>query len=352
MGHLSIVSRETIEHITDEHPYIEIGATLGRLAYKTISDLFSDVMIVRRGDMIFTWMINSSQSPGVGFDRYYIATGNVYFAPEDEFPIKIEIERGVKYINPISEQEALDLFRDKLLWNAIGKKSLGRGRGFTHQSLDEDNLLIDLLGNENETPPNNIITTPIFNTIWNHISISNFADTNTNPPIDAGTPLSNVNVSDIIWNNNHLFIYEKALEAYICKNVDNPNCNILSLLGYADYNVKWHANYLPYGVAGSNIDFVVEIENPEGDKKVLVFELKLQRLPYDDYKYFSDYQVIPYSVFIKKAYSSFGHNNIDIVPIILTANTTRPITQAVIHNNVKWIGYTITSNGVQFNLII
>ncbi|MBR0028645.1 MAG: hypothetical protein IJP55_00150 [Bacteroidales bacterium] len=132
MGHLAIVNANTIKRITDQHPYISIGGTLQAHPCKTISDLFADALTVREGDLIFTWMVDGSGIPGIGFDRYYIANGTVVFDSHDpDYPIKIGVREGYQYNKAVPEEKALDLFCHHLLWNAIGKKSLGRGRSLS-----------------------------------------------------------------------------------------------------------------------------------------------------------------------------------------------------------------------------
>ena len=83
-------------------------------------------------------MINDGSNIGVGFDRYYITTGEVWFDQSSTHPLKIGVSEVFLYQDPLSEEEVLDLFRNTLLWNAIGKKSLGRGRRLSHQTNEED----------------------------------------------------------------------------------------------------------------------------------------------------------------------------------------------------------------------
>ena len=166
MGHLAIVNSNTVQRITNQHPYISIGGTLNSYPLKTISDLFADALTVREGDLIFTWMVDDKGClPGVGFDRYFIANGDVVFDPSDsKYPIKIGIKEGFQYSSAVREEKALYLFQSHLLWNAIGKKSLRRGRSLSHQSLDEDEQLLALLSQANNgTRPNAILSAPVFN---------------------------------------------------------------------------------------------------------------------------------------------------------------------------------------------
>ena len=210
MGHLAIVNSETIGKIDDRHPYVSFGGKLktndGKQKAKplqTISDLFADALAVREGDRIFTWMVNKKNKAGVGFDRYYIANGDVVFAPSDtNYPIKIGVKEGYKYNKPVSEENALYLFRKKKLWNAIGKKSLRRGRSLSHQTLDEDRELLRLLEDANPgKKPRKIISTPHYKSSYNDISISKFG-TEQSYKIDAVKKLNKININAIIIKNS------------------------------------------------------------------------------------------------------------------------------------------------------
>lgn len=352
MGHLAIVNSDTINDIRDSHPYISITGELNSYPYKTISDLLADALAVRRGDKIFTWMIDGGRKPGIGFDRYYTANGQVVFDPTSDFPIKIGIEDGYKYENSVPEEEALDLFRRHLLWNAIGKKSLGRGRSLSHQTTDEDSLLINLLNDANTTADkvvrSKIISNPTYNSKYAPISINNFAVTSNNPNI-IGASLSSVPVGVIVWNNDRHFLYEKTLEAYLCAYIDSPNVGFCSMLGYPNYSIKWLGNYLPYGVVGKNIDFVCEISDGQ-NCKIIVIELKNSNTSYNSYKDIVDNQLTLYTAFIKRAFISYRGINVDVEQVVITHIPGRlPSEYQTQYKFTKWIGYDIDpSSGVVY----
>lgn len=224
MGHLAIVTPSTITQTNNNHPYISYKGTLGDKLYKTIADLFADALVVREGDIIFTWCVNEKGNKGYGFERYFIADGSVFFDPNDVYPIKIGVKEGYKYDIPVPEEKALDIFLPNLLWNAIGKKSLGRGRSLSHQTRYEDDILIRLLESENiGRPKTKIIDNPRYLPSLQHIEINNFSFTQINTQqigvqtVIKGktqTLLNTIPIQNIIWNSGNRFCCEKALEAY------------------------------------------------------------------------------------------------------------------------------------------
>jgi hypothetical protein len=344
MGHLAIVNSATIQKISDSHPYISFGGKLKELPLKTISDLFADALAVRDGDYIFTWMINGGLSPGVGFDRFYIASGSVMFDPSDCYPIKVGVREGFKFDTAIPEEVALDIFRPNLLWNAIGKKSLGRGRSLSHQTLDEDNLLMSLLNSKNNLiAPHKILSNPVYNNAYIPITINNFRPI-ANNVVGSNATLSNVILSNIVWNKNNKFQYEKTLEAYICENIDKRQVGFCNLLGYPNHRIKWFGNYLPYGVAGKNIDLVCEIYSGN-DSRILVIELKNDPVSYNGYRTIVDDQLIKYSQFIEEAFKSYRGDNVVVERIVLTHLPLHQLVPSQTQfRNTKWIGYNIDSN--------
>ncbi len=342
MGHLAIVNPDSINNINNNHPYISLRGTLGLNPLKTISDIFADALSVRDGDYIFTWMVNSADAPGVGFDRYYIANGSAYFDPSDPaYPIKVGIKEGHLYPNSVPEKSALDLFRPRLLWNAIGKKSLQRGRSLSHQTLDEDRELLTLLSQANQgVSPRAILPAPIYNNSFTPLTINNFGPIQSYV-IPKNAALSSTLVSNIKWNNRNLFQYEKTLEAFLCEHIDSNQVSFCKLLGYPAHHIKWFGNYLPYGVAGKNIDLVCEIE--KGNQTIIVvIELKNNPISYNEYQRIVDRQLNEYTQFIADAFKSYRGNSFKIEQVILTHAPKKPLLPTMVqYKSTEWIGYDI-----------
>lgn len=144
-----------------------------------------------------------------------------------------------------------------------------------------------------------------------------------------------------MWNSGHLFQYEKTLEAFLCENLDSMQVSFCNLLGYPNHHIKWLGNYLPYGVAGKNIDLVCEIEDVNGSI-VVVIELKKGPYSYDGYKGIVDEQLNNYSQFIADAFKSYRGNTFLIEQVVLTHSPGRNLAPSVAqYKNTKWIGYDI-----------
>jgi hypothetical protein len=160
MGHIAIVNSDTLENVKNTGYVSIIASKDGDFLLKTISDQFADLLNVKKGDKIFFWLIANKKlkTQNLGFVGYAVANGNAIFVKNDEFPYKIPISEINTYSNPLSEREALSLNREKKLWNIIGKKSLGRGRGLLHQTPFEDDILLNLLKNKSGEPDKNKIT--------------------------------------------------------------------------------------------------------------------------------------------------------------------------------------------------
>lgn len=231
---------------------------------------------------------------------------------------------------------------------------MGRGRSLSHQTIDEDEYLMKLLKDINPEVPQRILSAASSaNNQYLPISINTFSSSNSNQAILRDIKLLQLNST--IWNDGDIFLYEKPLEAYLCENIDKPILNsqgqqtdLLTMLGYAGYRVRWAGNYLPYGVAGKNIDLVCEITNTI-DVKVLVVELKVDTQSYRNYSDIANFQLSDYVSFIKKAFESYRGAGVVVEPVVIThmprqRSRIQNINQQPLVNSAKWIGYNITQN--------
>lgn len=352
MGHIPIVNQETLVEVIKKG-CIEIK---GKVEDKdkiieTAASMFADVLAVRKGDLVFPWIINSSESEGLGFQYVFKIAGDPIFIQGDEYPIKVPLATdGIKYNIPLSEAEALDLWNQKLLWNAIGKKSLRRGHSFSHQTYMEDKLLLELLNSKNNGAKPTPVELGTFSGTGQRISIdpskigNNENLVNQLSNFKADKRLSNLNLQDINWSYNGRFIVEKALEAWLMENIDKPACsNLRQILMSSDQHIDWFGNYLPYGVQGNNIDVVVSHLN--GNHTVSVIELKVGRLSSKGIIKAAE-QVEKYSAFIKKAFEAFGEN-VSVKSIIISnKNPNRRDNDTWKHLPITSIVYEIQDNGV------
>ena len=343
MGHLNIVNDETLEDIF-ENGCISIGANLGIRYIKTTADLFSDALTVRKGDWFFPWITGN----GAGFQYAFKASDTAFFAKGDPYPIKIPLEpNGIKF-DFLPESKAVDLWRKKLLWNLIGKKSLGRGKGITHQTHMEDEALLSLLKNESNSEKKINIEKANFSN-YERITINPSQRTNNISHImdlPEDERLSNIDLSDIKWaKDNGQFIKEKALEAWFSENIDKDYTNSFKNLAFKkDWEIIWFGNYLPFGVQGGNIDFVV-IQSNDFQKIINVIELKVRGQSNNEFLGAAE-QANNYSKYIEKALNAYEVKKTTINPIVLTADhSPRGSISKDKENIPKWVMYNIKENG-------
>ena len=360
MGHLPIVTQETVKDVIREGS-ISIGGTLKKTWIKTMSDIFSDVLAVRRGDLVFPWIVKGDGSDNLGFKYVFKIAGAPFFIKGEKYPIRVPLEpEGLEFENPLTEAEALDLWRRKLLWNAIGKKSLGRGRGLTHQTPMEDELLMGLLNKKNPQGPRKIklgkcakVGEPVSiepkQDTWDPALRKNFEK------LDPEERLSYVKLSGIPWRKKHIFATEKTLEAWLMENIDREGTKDFRKLAFEnDWQVGWFANYLPFGVQGSNIDVVV-LQEKHNEKIANIIELKVSSLGKKGYEK-AAMQAINYALFVKRAFKALGlHVKLNV--LVLSGSSQR---RPSVHSRVQrsgiscgWITYKINDSGnVIFDKVI
>jgi len=351
MGHLSIVNNETMKEVICKGCISTYGKIKSeRNMVKTAADLFADALAVRTGDLIFPWVVKSKVSENLGFRYVFQVAGPPRFVLGDEHPIKIPLKtEGTKYIKKLSEADALDLWESKLLWNAIGKKSLGRGRSFTHQTKLEDERMLELLGDESSP-----ITIGPFQNCGDALTI-NPSQTEWKNDLDNALRelieeekhdevLRSIKISDVKFVDGKFFIVEKVLEAWLTENIDKESCSqLLSLLNIE--KIKWFGNYLPFGIQGGNIDIVI-IHERSGLLVGTVIELKHKNLSKNDYEKAAA-QAINYSRFIKKAFGAYDSHLI-MEPIVLSGKSNPRKTPVLVNGGglpVHWITYEIDGNG-------
>lgn len=341
MGHLAIVDENTVKEIF-RTGVVQIKARLGKQCFKSAADIFADVLSVRPNDPIYPWITSCSSSLSPSFTHKFVASGKAWLNKGDPFPIKIPVyETYFEANNPLTEAAALDLFSPPLLWNAIGKKSLGRGRSFNHQTVEEDRRLDELLALR---PGKDTISRDQTRTVssW-EISIDQSAPYRNSRPISS---LADFEPHGFGWRHKCFFKYEKALEAWFVENIDKDSCHWFWRF-FSPGKIEWFGNYLPFGLQGSNIDLVVVRELESKTTEVYVIELKVGPLNLSEWQDASK-QASEYASFIQKAFNSFG-KDFFVRPIVLAGPKKRGFPSVAIDGT--WISYKIEEGQVRFSKI-
>jgi len=357
MGHLPIVNQSTVTDVIRDG----FASTRGNLKeeknwVKTTADIFSDMLTNRKGDPIFPWIIKEKGRPGIGFKYIFTVAGPPVFVPGEEYPVKVPLERtGLEYPNALPEADALDLWDPKLLWNAIGKKSLGRGRSYTHQTPMEDQRLRGLLDSRNPGGPKKItLGNASYKSVPLKIDPSQDSwDTTLKRHLKSLRDydrLSSLDLTGVPWRSDDIFYAEKVLEAWIMENIDRPSGtkfreNVLE----PNLEIEWFANYLPFGVSGGNVDVVV-IQSSRLRKVVPVIELKVGKRSLKDFKADAR-QVNNYCKFITDAFNAYGER-VEVKGVLISG-PSRQLSGSeateVLTSGVKWVNYDIDdANRVNF----
>ena len=86
--------------------------------------------------------------------------------------------------------------------------------------------------------------------------------------------LSKINYENLPFLKGNKFKQEKCLEAWLIEFLDSTNKDIL----FGDQaKINWFGNYLFYGVQGSNIDIVADVNN-NTERQIFAIELKRDKL--------------------------------------------------------------------------
>jgi len=369
MGHLSIVNLETLKNIL-ETGYVSTKGTLklndnkSHTIEKTIADLFSDVLAMRINDKIYPWIVKGKKqlTPNIGFKYRFKVSGSPIFVQNEKYPIKVPVEsKYLEYEKEVSEAKALDIFREEKLWNAIGKKSLRKGRSITHQTPCEDNILEELLGNFQQKflhkkhlqgKKISIDLTQTRDKLQNFIK--DLKEKSKNSKNDKKEVLlQQINIEDIQWVKNSEFLVEKALEAWIMENIDKNNNN-LSEYFPRDTQLIWFGNYLPFGVLGENIDIVLIHTNTKKVISSTIIELKKGKLSKKSIEEAIE-QVKKYALFIQKALKLKRSNTYPMIISHISTVDSRNVNSinfnTDISNPINLIGYEIQKKRVIFRKI-
>lgn len=350
MGHLPIVNQSTVIDVI-RNGHISTRGDLQTMWEKTTADIFSDVLCTRPGDRVFPWIIAGEGGRNLGFKHVFAVEGEPIFVRGDEYPVKIPLsEEGWEYANPLPEAAALDLWSSRLLWNAIGKKSLRRGRSLTHQTPMEDERLLELLDSVNPEGPRKItlgrrryagtpVTIAADQVEWDARRMREL------DALPAHDRLSALHLESVPWQSDGWFIYEKALEAWIMENIDKgPGQELREHVLEDDSRIEWFGNYLPFGVAGGNMDVVV-IQTTGTRKLVTVIELKVGSLAMRDFGGVAD-QVRRYCEFVENAFKAYGEV-IESRGVVISGSPSgigRTAASAECPE-VRWVAYSLDEKG-------
>ena len=222
----------------------------GKLWKKTLLDIVSDFMQIEIGDYIFLWESGYERIYGV-----YRAISKPFYSYSDGKNDIFKMKIGVAYSfeKPIREYDIINNpYMKNKLWNIIGKKVAGKSRGTSPVTPEEMQFLIQSLIDANNSRYS-------YTKDYSVISVDNELmfdfDTTENSVIPKS--LREYAYAPLQFKNKYEVQYEKALEGVLNYLLREKRSDIISGLNIQCENVIWYANYLPYGLERSEIDYMI-----------------------------------------------------------------------------------------------
>lgn len=222
---------------------------------QVLLDIVCDLMQISIGDYIFLWESGAKNIYGVFravSKPFYKKTG-----ANDIFRIKIA--EAYSFDKPINEYDVINNpYMKNHLWNIIGKKVAGKSRATSPITGDEMEFLIQSLIAVN----NNCFK---YEPNYQVVDVENELAFDFTRQYDGHIPrqIAEYKFSPISVLDGVAVKYEKSLEGILNCCFRDKNKKTISQLSINIDNVNWYANYLPYGLEGSEIDYMV-MESVDG----------------------------------------------------------------------------------------
>ena len=247
---------------------------------KSIIDIMGDLFQVEMGDYIFLWEAVSKSNKKSKIYGVYRAISKPYYdyGEGEEYPFKLKVEHAYVFRKPIEEYTIINNPHMKNeLWTIIGKKVAGKSRGSSPLTNQEMEFLVQSLIDVNEgqyefIPPHKEIK------VQNELTIDLSKEYERNIPDN----LSQFDINKLYHKTGEAVHYEKSLELIMNYLFRERKKEIIGQLGITLDHVVWYANYLPYGIERSEIDYMVK-ESIDGMmiNKIDVIELMKDNIDED-----------------------------------------------------------------------
>lgn len=252
-GRLFVVDHEFMEYVNEN---MEIKAKLppisGSRWFGSLTSIIADMYQIQLGDYVFLWETKGNNPDSYIWGVYRVISNPFFDYNEPEY-IKAKIELAYSFNNPIAEYDILNDPYNKIdLWNIIGKKVASKPRASTPLSPYETEFLIQKLIDKNSDFKFHKQSSKKPK-IDNEIKI-NF-DKFVNNEINSFSKLNFNTISYI--NKNGTVKYEKFMELLFNMLIRDANAEALSSLIIDINNIFWYANYLPYSIDKSEIDYLI-----------------------------------------------------------------------------------------------
>lgn len=257
---------------------------------QSTDSMLADFLQLSLGDYVFFWCEKKKQSQSSSITGVYRIISKPYFhfdSSDDLFPFKVRIEEAFVFEKPVNEYEVLNSpFINNALWNIVGKKISGKGRGSIQLTPRECESLLQLLIKNN---PNYTFIPEDSNRFDQTQSQATLSVDYTkkgeklNPPLVNHIHEYNMN-SFVHFDKKGKLHFEKSYEAIFNFEINRKNGQFLKQIGIDDCDdIVWFGNYLPYSLDSTEMDYLIFTSRDKINiTGAYVLEFKRDNLPLPD----------------------------------------------------------------------
>ena len=306
MPHISTVNQRTLPPAINQG-FAATTGSMGSQWYKTVADIFADVLSTRPGDRLFFQITNRSVGGSSSLDEYlshvnfkdqppFSSTssgftgmveieGRPFFDPTPigteanvpaSVPVRIPLNCEAYLPRPVTEEQAFTYETESTeLWNPKYKKALQGAKSLTSLTTEEGNQLAALVHRANDREYG-VKQETYSGEASDKISIDDRLDqkegvgkVRTSPP----DSIQDLSLDEIPVTNGSQFRVEKTLEAWLMEMIDSDHDDLRRVFGPRD-ELTWFTNYVPYGISGKNMDGLAFHERDGIRYKISTIELK------------------------------------------------------------------------------
>lgn len=353
MAHVSTVNQRTLPPAINQG-FAATTGSMGSRWYKTIADIFADVLSTRPDDRLFFQLTDQSvgsssnleeylshvnfknqppfSSTSNGFTGIVEIEGRPFFDPTRigteanvpaSVPVRIPLNCERYLPRPVTEERAFTYETESAeLWNPKYKKALQESKSLTSLTPEERNQLATLV-HRNNNRGYGVNQEAYAGDRASEISINDRLDqqkgdgtVRTSPP----SSIEDLSLDEIPIASGSRFRVEKTLEAWLMEMIDSDHGDIRRVFGPRD-ELTWFTNYVPYGISGKNMDGLAFHERDGIRYKISTIELKRGEASKSAVK-----QVLGYARWVT-SYLADGNEQV-VQPVLIAHQFTDPAVEA------------------------
>lgn len=320
---LFVVNKDTIINTLDSMEVsVFVPEPKGKLRwYKTLTDIISDLMQVEIGDYIFLWESGTENIYGV-----YRAVSLPFYRKDVGVNAIFHIKISEAYVfeRPINEYDVINNpYMKNKLWNIIGKKVAGKARGSSLVTPEEMQFLIQSLIDVNDSQYEFIREYDVIE-VEDEITL----DYNNENNLKVPDSLYDYDYEPLRVRSGNCIRYEKAIECILNQLFRDRRNDKLAELDIVREDVMWYANYLPYGLERSEIDYMV-MESVDG---VVINSIDVIELQRDVIDLNHINRCLKYSKWVAESVTN-GKNIVR--PVIICGENSRTVNKGLKDKDIK-----------------